>query len=196
MLVAGVFLDTRSTRLERHLRGYKKAFAQAIPAARNEPRSVSNGTKCPVGGACLSLEESHSMIGKYAESTGAVERTGAHSQEIYFFAGFTFSGEQDLEALAGFYGLSVAVLKPRITLAEYLARTCYGSPRPGYRIELGNVDLIVRQSEEGAITKVGLRLLPGVSRHRRRSPAGARYGIGASLVRTSCGPTLAAALSR
>jgi NhaP-type Na+/H+ and K+/H+ antiporter len=138
------------------------------------------------------------MSGKHAESSGAVEHTGtqSRSEENYFFAGFTFAGDQNLDALAGFYGLSVPVLEPRITLADYLARTCYGSPRPGYRVELGNVELIVQQLEEGAITKVGLRLLCGARAHRRHVPLGTRYSIGASLVRRGRGLTGTAAPPR
>jgi len=111
-----------------------------------------------------------------------------------FFAGFTFSGNQNLEALVGFYGLTVPALEPRITLAEYLAGTCYGSPHPGYRIALGNVELIVQELEEGVITKVGLRLLPPAARpHRKPWPLRAHFDIGASLVRPSRRLTGAAA---
>jgi hypothetical protein len=159
---------------------------------------LSNGRSARLGEPCLSLEESRSMNTKHPESSGGVEHTKIHSRsdDSPFFAGFTFSGDQELEALAGFYGLSVPVLKPRISVAEYLARTCYGSPRPGYRVELGSAELIVRQLEEGAITQVGLRLLPGTPRRRRHYSVGTRYGIGASLVRTGRGATLIAALPR
>lgn len=110
---------------------------------------------------------------------------GTH-HESQFFGGFTFCGNQNLDALAGFYGLALPSLEPRITLAQYLARTCYGTPCPGYRIMIGSVELIVRELEEGAITKVGLRLLPqGPSRQRRRLPTSAGYNIGASLTRRS-----------
>jgi NhaP-type Na+/H+ and K+/H+ antiporter len=118
------------------------------------------------------LEESNSMDGTHHESQ--------------FFAGFTFSGNQNLDALAGFYGLALPSLEPQITLAQYLARSCYGRPCAGYRIMTGNVELIVRELEGGAITKVGLRLLPQApSRQRKRLPANAGYNIGASLVRRS-----------
>lgn len=115
--------------------------------------------------------------------------SGIH-YESQFFAGFTFSGNQNLDALAGFYGFAVPSLAPRITLAEYLARTCYGRPCPGYRVMIGGVELIVLELEEGAITKVGLRALPQESsRQRRRVPSSAGYDVGASLVRRN--PSLA-----
>ena len=108
---------------------------------------------------------------------------GTH-HESQFFGGFTFSGNQNLDALAGFYGLALPSLEPQITLAQYLARTCYGRPCAGYRIMAGNVELIVRELEGGAITKVGLRVSPQQSSvQRRRLPIRAGYGIGASLVR-------------
>jgi hypothetical protein len=122
--------------------------------------------------------------------------SGTH-YESQFFTGFTFSGNQNLDALAGFYGFAVHSLEPRITLAEYLARTCYGRPCPGYRIMIGGVELIVLELQEGAITKVGLRVLPHESsRQRRRLPAGAGYDVGASLVRWNRTPAETAALFR
>ena len=112
---------------------------------------------------------------------------GTH-HESQFFAGFTFSGNQNLDALAGFYGFPVPSLDPKITLAEYLARTCYGTPCPGYRIMIGGVELVVLELEEGAITKVGLRVLPHEpSAQRRRLPIRTGYSIGASLVRQNRG---------
>ena len=132
------------------------------------------------------------------ESSGTVGRNAntPRSDEQYFFAGFTFSGNQNLDALAGFYGLAVPALEPQITLAEYLERTCYGSPSAGYRVVFGRVELIVRELEEGAISKVGLRLLPqGSSQRRRRLPVSAGYNIGASLVRRHRSLTVTAARS-
>jgi NhaP-type Na+/H+ and K+/H+ antiporter len=119
--------------------------------------------------------------------------SGTH-YESRFFAGFTFSGNQNLDALAGFYGFAVPSLEPQITLAEYLARTCYGRPRPGYRIMIGGVELIVLELDEGVITKVGLRALPQEwSRQRRRVPSSAAYDVGASLVRRNRGLSATAA---
>lgn len=123
----------------------------------------------------------------HTESFGVIGRAvaKARTEEHPFFAGFTFDGDQSLKELAGFYGLAVPAPEPRITLAEFLARNCHGSPHPGYRIALGNAELIIREMEEGAVTKVGLRLLPPVLRQRRRRwPFGMRYDIGASAART------------
>lgn len=128
-----------------------------------------------------------------AESSGAVGRAFAKSgsDAPFFFAGFTFSGSQGLMALARFYGLTAPTLEPSITLGEYLARSCYASPRAGYRITFGNAELIILEVEEGVITKVGLRLLPSASRQRRKGWSfGTRnHLVGASLARSGHGLT-------
>jgi hypothetical protein len=161
--------------------------------------SNNGGRSARSGGKYYFLEELSSMNRTHTEPSGAGGRAAESGlsrfdEQHSFFAGFTFTGNQDLEALAGFYGLTVPALAPRITLAEYLAGTCYGSPHPGYRIALGNVELIVQELEEGIITKVGLRLPPPAPRpHRRRLPLRVHYDIGASLVRPSRRLTGAAA---
>lgn len=122
------------------------------------------------------------MHGAHTQSSGSERRIAAQREENIFFAGFTFSGNQRLKALTTFYGLTVPGVKSRTTLAEYLAQSCYGDPRPGYRIGLGRAELIVRATEEGAITRVGLRLVPPAPhRHERRWPFGTRYIFGASI---------------
>jgi NhaP-type Na+/H+ and K+/H+ antiporter len=129
-----------------------------------------------------------------APEAAATAGKSRFEEQHAFFAGFTFEGNQNLATLAGFYGLTVPALGPRITLAQYLAGTCYGSPHPGYRIALGNVELIVQELEEGVITKVGLRLLPAAARpHRKPWPLRTHFDIGASLVRPSRRLTGAAA---
>lgn len=120
------------------------------------------------------MQRSHTASpGVYGRAVAAVRPA-----EQLFFAGFTFDGDTNLEALASFYGLIVPELEPGITLAEYFARTCHGRLRPGYRIALGNAALIVREIEKGVIRKAGLGLLPmALRQRRRRRPYGNPYNF-------------------
>lgn len=115
-------------------------------------------------------------------------------EESHFFTGFTFNGSTRLGALTGFYGLRVPGLDAEITLAEYLARSACGVPRPGDRVTLECAELVVREIEEGIVRKVGLRLLPPAPRrHRRRWPNGKMCSIGVSASRAIGGLTGTAA---
>ena len=93
---------------------------------------------------------------------------GSHYNDPTSFAGFTFNGNQNLDALAGFYGLATPVLASQVTLAQYLAQVCHGDVRPGFCISVGNAQLVVLDVEEGAISKVGLEFCP--RRRPRRTP--------------------------
>lgn len=108
-----------------------------------------------------------------------------------FFAGFTFSGDQNIEALAGFYGLPLPALDQRMSVGHYLTRSCYGLPRPGYRIALGHAELCVLEVEEGVVTRVGLRLLSSPASRGHQNTG--RYPVGATLVRSAGGINGAAA---
>ena len=93
------------------------------------------------------------MDGTHPQTAGSVCKGQS------FFAGFTFSGDQSVDALTGFYGLEVSALQLRMTLAEYFMRVCRSGPRPGYRVALGRcAELVALEIEEGIVTRVGLRL--------------------------------------
>ena len=78
--------------------------------------------------------------------------------------GFTLSGDSSLQSLARFYGLKPPASQP-MTVADFLARECYGQPRIGDRAVLERVELVVEEMREQAISKVRLALLP---LHERR----------------------------
>lgn len=96
-----------------------------------------------------------------------------------FFAGFTFKADQDLRALASFYGLALPAIEP-VSLGDYLRRTYHGIPQPGYRVAVGYAELCVLEVEQGAITKVGLRPLPFPISRIRHNPG--RYQVGGTLI--------------
>ncbi|MGQ0522705.1 MAG: hypothetical protein ACT4P8_03465 [Betaproteobacteria bacterium] len=123
------------------------------------------------------------------DGTQAHTRSAVSQDE--FFAGFTFSGNQSLEVLADFYGLSLPGLDRRISLGNYLKQSCYGAPRCGYRMALGHAELCVLEVEEGAVTKVGLKPLSSLKRAAPHNPA--RYHIGDTLLRSRAGLRVAAA---
>jgi len=105
--------------------------------------------------------------------------SGRSPQALHFVAGFTFKGDQDLNALARFYGLALPAIEC-VSLGDYLRRTCRGIPQPGHRVAAGCAELCVLEVEEGVVTKVGLRPLP----FRIRPPIPhkpARYKVGGTL---------------
>lgn len=74
--------------------------------------------------------------------------------------GFTLNGGAALESLAHFYGIKFPVPDPRLTVADYLSRRCYGQPRTGDRAVLDRrVELTVKDIDEGRIQTVRLRIL-------------------------------------
>ena len=98
---------------------------------------------------------------------GLKKALGRHD-ESGFAEGFTLNATSSLQSLAYYYGLKVPVSDPRMSVADYLARTCYGSPRVGDRTVWNRrLELVVQEMEQGEIRKVGLRILPGWLPERR-----------------------------
>ena len=78
-----------------------------------------------------------------------------------FTEGFTLNGTSSLQSLADYYGLKLPVSDDRMSIADYLARTCYGSPRVGDRTVWDRrLELVVQEMQQGMIRKVCLRILP------------------------------------
>jgi len=106
-------------------------------------------------------------------NTTHAEATGTGSAAHPFFAGFMFDANQSLESLARFYGLNIPSFEEGITLAQFLTRRSRGIPRVGFRLMLGNAELVVIKIDEGLISKVGLRFgLPIMIRPHRGSSCG------------------------
>jgi NhaP-type Na+/H+ and K+/H+ antiporter len=81
--------------------------------------------------------------------------------------GFMLNGNSSLQSLARFYGLRSPASQPTMTVADYLARNCYGQPRIGDRAVWERVELVVEELHDQTISKVRLALLP---LHDRRVP--------------------------
>ena len=82
--------------------------------------------------------------------------------------GFPLNGSSNLQSLARFYGLKVPASDPSMSVAEYVARMFYGSPRVGDRTVWDRrLELVVQEIERGKVSKVSLRILPGWLPERR-----------------------------
>ncbi len=84
--------------------------------------------------------------------------------------GFMLNGNSSLQSLANFYGLKPPAAESRMTVADYLARTCYGQPRVGDRTVWERVELVVEELQNQRISKVRIAILP--LRERRGPGAG------------------------
>ena len=80
--------------------------------------------------------------------------------ERLFYGYFTLEASARLGDVADAYGMPVDEAVRDLPIGEYLARRFHGRPVPGDRAALGRAELIVRETEGGRITRVGLRLLP------------------------------------
>lgn len=105
----------------------------------------------------------------------------------------TFSIEGDAPAgqVAELYGFSVPRAEADRTIGDFVGRYLDRSPRPGARLRVGQVEIVVRRTEGERVTRVDVDLEPGRSFARRldlvRVPllrgwralvAGARWALG------------------
>jgi NhaP-type Na+/H+ and K+/H+ antiporter len=75
------------------------------------------------------------------------------------FFGFTFSGQTAMGTLADLYGLRLLAPERYCTVSEYLSHNCGGRARPGNRVRIGCVELVVQEATaEGEPAKVGIAL--------------------------------------
>jgi len=73
---------------------------------------------------------------------------------------FVLNGTISLGRVAEIYDVPVPAAEHHLSLDRFLRRHLRGRPVPGDRLRLGAVELIVRETEGRAITKVGLELEP------------------------------------
>ena len=75
-----------------------------------------------------------------------------------YFGDFVLNGEAITGEIAAMYGLTVPAGASDKTLAQYLFEVFHGRVVIGDRVALGNAQLVVREIEDGKVTRVGLRL--------------------------------------
>jgi potassium/hydrogen antiporter len=79
-------------------------------------------------------------------------------EEHRYFGDFVLNGDAILGDLAAVYGLAVPEGASGKSLADYLAEAFHGRAVVGDRVRLGGAELVVREIDNGRITRVGLRL--------------------------------------
>ena len=84
----------------------------------------------------------------------------AHDDDPSLFGQFRLDPTQPLARLAEIYGVRTKV-PPDMSIAEYMEDQLSGPPEPGDRVDLGRMDLIVRDIDDsGRVKSVGLYLGP------------------------------------
>jgi cell volume regulation protein A len=84
-------------------------------------------------------------------------------REQQFFGEFVLNGEATLAEVAMVYGLTLAEELQSQRLADFLAQRFRKRPVVGDRYRLGAVELVVRDVQDGRVSRVGLRLAPAES---------------------------------
>jgi potassium/hydrogen antiporter len=85
-------------------------------------------------------------------------RVPARLEEHRYFGDFLLYGDAVLGDLASVYGFPVDAAEAQKTLAQYLAEVFHGRVVVGDRARVGAAELVVREVENGKVTRVGLRL--------------------------------------
>ncbi|MCK8516202.1 potassium/proton antiporter [Methylonatrum kenyense] len=87
------------------------------------------------------------------------EHGPARLEEHVFFGDFVLNGETDLDDLAGAYGLDIPDRKDSDRdLNSYLLRLFKNQAVVGDRVRLNNMEFVVREMDNGQITRVGLKI--------------------------------------
>jgi cell volume regulation protein A len=78
--------------------------------------------------------------------------------ERRYFGDFVLNGDAVLGDLGAIYGFDVPAEHAGHTLAEYLDRRSHGRVVVGDRAPLGTAQLVVREMQDGRVTRVGLKI--------------------------------------
>jgi potassium/hydrogen antiporter len=89
----------------------------------------------------------------FAERPASDERAGS-------FGAFTFDGELPIGKLADFYDLPVPEEQRAMPLADFVAARLRRQPQVADRIQLADIELVVRALRDDRITEVGIDLEP------------------------------------
>jgi len=85
-------------------------------------------------------------------------RAPGRLEEHLYFGDFVLNGDALLGDLAAVYGVDVAVKDAGKTLADYLNERSHGRVVVGDRARLGNALLVVRELQDGRVSRVGLKI--------------------------------------
>ncbi|EGV27877.1 sodium/hydrogen exchanger [Thiorhodococcus drewsii AZ1] len=85
-----------------------------------------------------------------------------HLSDQAFFGAFVLNGSARLGDLCTAYGIQVEHHDPEITLDTLIRQTLSAHPVVGDRLQVGHLELVVREVEDDHIVKVGLKL-PGAA---------------------------------
>jgi cell volume regulation protein A len=89
----------------------------------------------------------------FAERPASDDRAGS-------FGAFTFDGELPIGKLADFYDLPVPEEQRAMPLADFVGTRLHGQAQVGDRIQLADIELVVRALRDDRITEVGIDLEP------------------------------------
>jgi cell volume regulation protein A len=81
-----------------------------------------------------------------------------HLEPHHYFGDFVLNGGALTRDVAAAYGFTVPHGMENKTLAQYLAELFHDRVVVGDRARLGDAELVVREIEDGTVTRVGLRL--------------------------------------
>ena len=79
-------------------------------------------------------------------------------EEHRYFGDFVLNGDAVAGELAAVYGFAIPASAADQTLARYLDESFRGRVVVGDRVGLGSAELVVREIEDGRVTRIGLRL--------------------------------------
>jgi potassium/hydrogen antiporter len=79
-------------------------------------------------------------------------------EEHRYFGDFVLKGDAVLGELAAIYGMEVPAEHAKKTLAQYLNERSHGRVVVGDRAPLGRAELVVREMQDGRVTRLGLKL--------------------------------------
>ena len=102
----------------------------------------------------LAQPQSLAPLGKLFDPHIEPDRLEPHR----YFGDFVLNGDAIMGEIAAVYGISLPGGITHKTVAQYLSEVFHGRVVVGDRIALGSAQLVVREIQNGRITRVGLRL--------------------------------------
>jgi cell volume regulation protein A len=123
---------------------------------RGDPQPLAPGLRLEPGDYAyfLALPQNLALLNQLFDPHRAPERLEEHA----YFGDFVLNGDAVLGDLAAVYGIAVPARHAARTLAEYLNERAHGRVVIGDRAPLGNAELVVREVQDGRVTRVGLKL--------------------------------------